>query len=418
MNLSQALRLNPPPHFHGSTPLGGLRQASAGIAFVGAGGKSTAMFQLARELSSEVGLPVVVTATSHLHVDQIKLADSHWIGVAPEMLSPLEDNLRGVMLVTGPIESDRTLGLDEESIDWLHAVCGYYDIPLLIEADGSRRHPLKAPAEHEPPLPTFVDTVVVVAGLSGLGKPLIDESVHRPEIFSHLSGLPLGAEITPEALLRVLTHPAGGLKNIPSHARRIALLTQADTTEALASAQWLAERLVPPFDAALIASLLSEPLIRQVVEPIAGIILAAGEASRFGAPKQLLDYHGEPFVSRVARTALAAGLSPVVVVTGANAVPIEAALAGPNVHIARNDDWQSGQSSSIRLGLQSLPEQFWRCCLPPGRPAAGDYRCHPCPDGAALAVPLTCDRSAGGRSTRQPGFVRPADLSGFDVPLR
>ncbi len=151
------------------------------------------------------------------------------------------------------------------------------------------------------------------------------------------------------------------LKNIPSHARRLALLTQANSTEAQTSAQWLADKLVPPFDAALIASLQPEPLIRRVVEPVAGIILAAGEASRFGAPKQLLDYQGEPFVRRVARTALAAGLSPVVVVTGANAAPIEAALAGLNVHIARNDDWQSGQSSSIRIGLQALPRNIAAC---------------------------------------------------------
>ena len=92
-----------------------------------------------------------------------------------------------------------------------------------------------------------------------------------------------------------------------------------------------------------------------MIEPVAGIILAAGEAKRFGRPKQLLEYHGQPFVRCVAQSALTAGLSPVVVVTGANADAVEAALQGLPVKTARNQDWQSGQSSSIRTGLQTLP---------------------------------------------------------------
>jgi len=102
--------------------------------------------------------------------------------------------------------------------------------PLLFEADGSRRHPLKAPASYEPPIPDFVDTVVVVAaGLSALGKPLTTKQVHRSEIYSCLSGLQEGDKISIEALTRVLCHPFGGLKNIPPHACRVALLNQVDT---------------------------------------------------------------------------------------------------------------------------------------------------------------------------------------------
>jgi molybdenum cofactor cytidylyltransferase len=88
---------------------------------------------------------------------------------------------------------------------------------------------------------------------------------------------------------------------------------------------------------------------------VAGIILAAGEASRFGQPKQLLDYHGEPFLRTVAKTALASGLSPVVVVTGANAPAVEAAVHDLPITITRNTGWQNGQSSSIQAGLHVLP---------------------------------------------------------------
>ena len=64
----------------------------------------------------------------------------------------------------------------------------------------------KLQPHHEPPIPEFTDTVIVVAGLSALGKPLTDEFVHRAEIFSQLSGLQINQPITPDALIRMFSH--------------------------------------------------------------------------------------------------------------------------------------------------------------------------------------------------------------------
>jgi len=89
---------------------------------------------------------------------------------------------------------------------------------------------------------------------------------------------------------------------------------------------------------------------------VAGIILAAGAASRMGQPKLLLPWKGSPLIHHAARTALEAGLDPVVVVTGAAAGDIEAALAGLNVVITPNPEWLSGQSTSVRAGILALPE--------------------------------------------------------------
>lgn len=336
MNLRQALRISD----------------SACLALVGAGGKTTAIFQLARELPPLV----IVTATTHLHVDQINLADSHWIVQEPSDLGDLEKNLRGVMLVTGPVIGERTTGLNKRLLFRLRTICMQRSLPMLIEADGSRQHPLKAPAIHEPPIPDFVETVVVVAGLSGLGRPLTGEIVHRPEIFARLSGLAPAETITPEALRQVLSHPAGGLKNIPEQARRIVLLNQADTPELQVQAKSLADNLLKTYHSVLIASL-GQSQIHTVYEPVAGIILAAGEAKRFGQLKQILVYRGQPLVQIVTRTALLAGLSPVVVVTGAEAEAVEAAVEGFPITITRNTHWQDGQSSSIQAGLRALPGQ-------------------------------------------------------------
>ena len=335
LSLVQALRVN----------------SSAWVAFVGAGGKTTAMFQLARQLSA----PVIVTATSHLGAWQIGLADQHIITETPAPLEELEDGLNGIILITGKMDGDRTKPINIDLLHWLQQFCGYHSIPLLIEADGSREKPLKAWAEHEPPIPDFVDLVVQVVGLQGLGKPLTNEYVHRPELFSKLSGLNLGASISQDSLLRVLTHSEGGLRHIPTNARRVVLLNQADTHELQSAAQGIAQSLIPPYHAVVISSLEQEKVFA-VHEPVAGIILAAGESARFGQTKQLLDWKGQPFVRAVTQTALEAGLAPVIVVTGANAEQVEFAVRDLKVIVVKNEKWRSGQGSSIRAGINVLTQ--------------------------------------------------------------
>jgi molybdenum cofactor cytidylyltransferase len=338
LSLAQALRVN-------SSPC---------IAFIGSGGKTTAMFQLARTLSKiERSSPVIVTATSHLGAWQLGLADQYIIAETPSPIEKLEHGLKGIILITGAVDGDRTKPIDSNLMNWLQQFCGYHSIPLLIEADGSRGKPLKAWAEHEPPIPGFVEFVVQIVGLTGLGKSLNDENVHRPEVFSKLSGLSLGESITADSLVRVLKQKESGLKNIPANARKVVLLNQADTPELQSAAQGIAQALIHEYDSVIISSLEQEKFFA-VNEPVAGIILAAGESKRFGQPKQLLDWKGQPFVRSVAKTALEAGLLPIVVISGANAELVEFVVKDLNVTVIKNEDWKSGQGSSIRAGIESF----------------------------------------------------------------
>lgn len=328
--------------------------SSTQIAFTGAGGKSIAMFQLARFLGkAQRGTRVILTATSHLGAWQTDSADRHIIAGSLSALEVLNQGTKGVILVTGELDGDRTRPLEDPSLDWLHAYCQRHHVPLLVEADGSRQKPLKGWAKHEPPVPSFAEHVVQVAGLGGLGKPLINEYVHRAEIFSRLGEIGMGELMTAEVLTRVLSHRDGGLKNIPPGARRSLILNQADTPELQAAAQSMAGSLLGHFHAVVISSLLQENIFA-VHERTAGIILAAGESTRFGQAKQLLDWRGQPFVRTVARTALDAGLSPVIVVTGASAEKVESVLGDLDTIIVRNTDWESGQGSSIREGIKRL----------------------------------------------------------------
>ena len=339
MNLLKALRLD------------NKSASQQTISLVGAGGKTSALFQLAREMAQTHSTAIIVTATTHLGAWQTSLADHHILAKDSNDLKYLPN--QGVVLVTGEVENDRTKPITESTLNRLHENTILHNTPLLIETDGSRQKSLKAPASHEPPIPEFSNIVIVVAGLGALGKPLTDEHIHRAEIFSQLGGLQIDQPVTPDALTRVLTHPQGGLKNIPSHARRIVFLNQADTPALQSTGGNMARHLLDHFDSVILGSLKHNHL--QTFEQTAGIILAAGESTRFGAPKQLLDWKGKPFVRHVAETALQSGLWPVVVVTGFRSADIESTLSDLPVIIVHNPEYSQGQSTSIKTGIKALP---------------------------------------------------------------
>jgi CTP:molybdopterin cytidylyltransferase MocA len=84
---------------------------------------------------------------------------------------------------------------------------------------------------------------------------------------------------------------------------------------------------------------------------VAGLLLAAGQGSRLGTPKALVEYEGERLVDRGVRLLEEGGCHPVVVVLGAATVQVRRAVT------VRNPDWPSGMGSSLRVGLAALPPE-------------------------------------------------------------
>src|SRR5574340_369585 len=200
----------------------GLRaDRSSRIAFAGAGGKTTAMFTLARQLSG----PVVCLNTAYLAVEQADLADHHRIAASEDEIQAAFETLQsGVLLFTGREEKPgRLAGVPAGMALKIKELADLQHVPVLVEADGGRMLPLKAPAAHEPPIPEWVNHVVYLVGLSALGRPLTDEHVFRPELFSKITGAETGMPVNLESLMRYAQNPLGGLKNIPAGARRTLL---------------------------------------------------------------------------------------------------------------------------------------------------------------------------------------------------
>jgi CTP:molybdopterin cytidylyltransferase MocA len=85
---------------------------------------------------------------------------------------------------------------------------------------------------------------------------------------------------------------------------------------------------------------------------VAGILLAAGEGSRLGRPKALVEIAGQRLADRGVALLRAGGAAPVVVVTGAVRVESSGAV------VVHNPDWRSGMGSSLVAGLQALPAEI------------------------------------------------------------
>ncbi|HEX9676370.1 MAG TPA: nucleotidyltransferase family protein, partial [Anaerolineales bacterium] len=216
--------------------------------------------------------------------------------------------------------------------------------------------------------------------LDALGQPIDSAAVHRPGRVSDLLGVPMQERLLPEHLARVLASAQGGLKNVPRQAAIRVLLNKCDDDERLADGRKVAEQLLEvsgvgsaaaapsraadqeipsahSIQAVILASLEADPPVREVYGRVAGIVLAAGESSRLGVPKQLIPWRGRPLVWHATQAARQAGLSPVVVVIGAWGDQVRMALEGEPVTLVENPVWQAGQSTSVRLGLAEVEAQ-------------------------------------------------------------
>jgi molybdenum cofactor cytidylyltransferase len=91
--------------------------------------------------------------------------------------------------------------------------------------------------------------------------------------------------------------------------------------------------------------------------PVAGVVLAAGTSSRMGKNKLLLALRGESLLRRAVRTAVEAGLAPVVVVLGHERDLALTELAGLRCTAVLNPDYQKGINTSLRTGISAVPEE-------------------------------------------------------------
>lgn len=196
------------------------------ISFIGGGGKTTLMYALAKELHDR-RMSVVMTTTTKIFPpfpDQAEelIAISDWDCI-------LDAKKRGALIVVcGGLVDGKVKALNDTEVLELSKVFSY----VLVEADGSRRLPIKVPAEHEPVIPKCSTKVIAVAGISAVGKP-ISEVCLRYEIAEQILGVDSNHSITPKDVAKMLCSEQGGRKNVGER-QFCVILNQTDTAPEVA----------------------------------------------------------------------------------------------------------------------------------------------------------------------------------------
>lgn len=165
-------------------------------ALIGGGGKTTLMYTLAEELRRR-GTVVVTTSTHIRRPEQypvLTAADDAAVAAA------LAEH--GAVCVAGETAEGK-LCAPALSFETLAALADF----VLVEADGSKRLPLKAHAPHEPVIPPNARRTVYVVGADGFGRP-IRQVCHRPERYAALCGAAEDDVVTP-ALEAAVLHAEG-----------------------------------------------------------------------------------------------------------------------------------------------------------------------------------------------------------------
>lgn len=94
--------------------------------------------------------------------------------------------------------------------------------------------------------------------------------------------------------------------------------------------------------------------------PVAGVVLAAGDARRFGGPKLTMPFGSSTVLGCVVAALTGASVSPIIVVAGGNRPEIEAALSGSPARIVANPDPTRGMLSSVQAGVAALAQDVGR----------------------------------------------------------
>ena len=242
------------------------------ISLVGAGGKTTLMFRLAKELAIRHKKVVTTTTTKILEPTADETPCLCIDRNEESVLTFVENRLRGgyhATVAAERMESQKLRGIASKFADRLWGSCGL-DY-LIVEADGAARRPIKAPREQEPVIPSMTTRVVAVLGVDALGLEINEENVFQPDRLSRLTGIPMGGKITDEAMAVLMVHPEGLFKGAPPLCRVVAFLNKVDVPQGHEKAREIAKRIVekghPQVERVVLGQAKCDPPVLDVIFP-------------------------------------------------------------------------------------------------------------------------------------------------------
>ncbi|WP_417577488.1 selenium cofactor biosynthesis protein YqeC [Phascolarctobacterium succinatutens] len=182
------------------------------ICLVGGGGKTTVMYELAAAWAA-CGRKVLVLTSTHI----LQPADGSFAADAAAVHNLWQQ--RRYAVIGTPEFATGKLTLPPQSV--YEALKLQADV-ILCEADGSRHHPCKVPAAHEPVLLPDCDMVLAVAGMDALGNSL-QQACQRPQLAAELLGCGAEKILDAQMLTVLLLSEQGARKNVGARAYYIVL---------------------------------------------------------------------------------------------------------------------------------------------------------------------------------------------------
>jgi len=242
------------------------------ISLVGAGGKTTLMFALSRELATHKKIVITTTTTK---IFPPAPSDTPFLFLSrdeEEIVAYIIENAsrKGHVTIASELlpDSGKLQGISPSLVSKLIKL-GPVDC-VVVEADGASKRPLKAPnPEYEPVIPPCTTLVIPMVGIDALGCKLSEESVFRSEIASRLTGTPLGGTVSADAIVSLMLHPSGMTRGSPADARIIPFINKVDLTLDLSAARHIASQILaakhPRIDRVVLGQAQVHPPVAEVI---------------------------------------------------------------------------------------------------------------------------------------------------------
>ncbi len=242
------------------------------ISLAGAGGKTTLMFRLAKELFL-AGKKVVTTTTTKILEPASGETISLFIHLDEKELKQFVhkhlDEYKHITIARERLESRKLNGVSSDLVNdlWRSNQIDY----IIIETDGAAGRPVKAPREGEPVIPSSTTLVVAILGVDGVERELNEENVFQVERVSKMTGIPVGEKMTEEAMAILVTHPEGIFKGAPTSSRVVAFFNKVDIPNGVIKAKGIAKKVIdrkhPQIERVVLGQLRNEPSVLGVIFP-------------------------------------------------------------------------------------------------------------------------------------------------------
>ncbi|MCW8331172.1 putative selenium-dependent hydroxylase accessory protein YqeC [Photobacterium sp. SDRW27] len=246
------------------------------ISLVGGGGKTSTAFWLAEQFKQQ-GHCVLVTTTTKMYLPEENQADhfiydnQHNTSLIAQLKNKLSDQsitfcYKNIINSNNKNTKNKVSGVTSELIDELKSDCPF--TVLIIEADGAKCLPIKAPNGHEPCIPISSDMVIGVTGAEVIHTQAEPERIHRWNTFSALTQCVAGDSIDHRVLGNLIEHPQGMFKQAQKQAIKIWLINKIDLAPNYSSLQQLAKQVMTQtnqLDAIWLAAMNSQTPIKEVL---------------------------------------------------------------------------------------------------------------------------------------------------------